>query len=132
MYEPPSSVVDFEADAEDVPPTSSFRPLEIKGYGTVAARKPQPAAVAMIAAAVNSKASAEFRNEALVMFVQVHLSPEDFSEMMRRQIMSEVPAGFSIGDVAEALATWGTSRPTKPSRRSALRRLTTGASSARS
>lgn len=132
MYEPPSSVIDLESDAEETPITGSFRPLEISGYGTISARKPQPAAVAMIAAAVRSKASAEFRNEALVMFIQAHMSADDFGEMMRRQITGEVPDRFSVGDVAEALATWGTARPTKPSRRSALRRLNTGAYSARS
>lgn len=115
MYSPPDSFIDFDSDAEEAPPTGRWRALEVKGYGELTARKPQPAAVSMLAAAVNSKASAEFRHEVLVLFVKTHVSEADFEEIMRRMVMGETEAGFSIGAVAEQIATWGTARPTLPS-----------------
>lgn len=133
MYEPPPSYVDFDSDVEDAgPPTRPYREFEMPNYGPVQARKPQPAAVTLLVAATNSKASDEFRNEANVLFLQRHLAPDDFEQVMYRMVAGEVPEAFSLGKVVEALATWGTARPTMPSSRCARRRLSTGARSARS
>lgn len=133
MYEPPPSYVDFDSDVEDAGlPTSLYRTFELPDYGPVQARKPQPAAVTLLVAATNSKASDEFRNEANVQFLQRHVAPDDFERIMFRMVTGEVPEAFSLGKVVEALATWGTARPTPPSSRCARRRLSTGALSARS
>ncbi|SLE68114.1 Uncharacterised protein [Mycobacteroides abscessus subsp. massiliense] len=117
MYDPPDSFDDMLGDADLVPQTGPFVPLEIPGVGVVRARRPMPNAVPVLAMSVNAKIDVVDKQGYLTLFLQNHLESGEHERILVTMMGGELPAD-SMGRVARAIATWGTARPTLPSSRS--------------
>lgn len=116
VYEPPTGDLDIEADAELAELTpGKYRTIEVDGVGTIHARWPLPNAVPALASAANSKISERARLDQLTLFIQNHIEPSEFVDLLARMSDPEVSEALpedTMLRVSRAIATAGTSRPT--------------------
>ena len=106
----------MEGDADDHPSPSDgpFHDLFVEGVGTVRARKPMPNAVPALAMAANADISGLKRTAYHERFVRNHIAPGEAERLLMGMMRGEFPHDtYSL--VSEAVATWGTARPTSPS-----------------
>ena len=124
MYSPPPGYVDCEADADTdietrgtvVPISAAFREIDVPEVGIIHARRPLPNAIPAIANAANAKISGAARVDYLDLFVQNHLAPDEFEDLLARMI--DPDSGLPVDTmlrVSRAIATAGTARPTRRS-----------------
>lgn len=112
MAKPPPGYIDMLGDAEDVPsPPGPYQDIEVEGVGTVRARKPMPNAVPNLAHSVAAHIDNTARADHLTRFVRNHLEYGEANRLLAGMIMGEFPAD-TYRLVGEAIATWGTARPT--------------------
>lgn len=112
MYSPPPGYVDIEADADAAPPpTGRHRELIVTGVGVFHARVPGPSAIAPLAMAANSKVDQHDRLTYLNKFIQHHLQPGEFEDLLARMITDEDLPGDAMLRLSRAIATTGTARP---------------------
>lgn len=116
MYDPPDSFDDMLGDADLAPPDGAFTALVVEGVGIVRARRPMPNAVPVLAMSSNAKLDAVAQQGYLTLFVRNHLDAGEHERILAGMIDGDLPAN-SIGQIARAIATWGTARPTSPSSR---------------
>lgn len=113
MYEPPPGQIDIEADAEAAEiPGGRYHEIEVEGVGTIHARRPMPNAVPALAGAANSKISDRARLDHLALFIQNHLLPAEFEDILVQMITDPDAAEDAMLRVSRAIATAGTARPT--------------------
>lgn len=110
-FEPPPGYVDMLDQAEESTFTKHFHPLDVDQVGVVKARKPMPNAVAALAMAANSSAGNEAQVDYLVLFVRNHIDEGELDRLFLGMMRGELPAN-TINLVSQAVATWGTARPT--------------------
>ena len=118
IYDPPPGYDDCESDAEDAPtpPGHPYRPLEVEDVGTFHARKPLPNAIPALAGAANSKVGPQVRIDQLNIFVQNHLAPGEYEQLLARMMDPDVDLpGDAMLRVSRAIATAGSARPTRRS-----------------
>jgi hypothetical protein len=118
MFSPPPGYVDCEADAEidqerRGESASKFHEIEVPDVGIIHARRPLPNAIPAIANAANAKISAQSRLDYLDIFIQNHLAPGEFEQLLARMMDpdGDMPADTMLR-VSRAIATAGTARPT--------------------
>jgi hypothetical protein len=99
------------ADADDIGVTGEFKVLDVPGVGTFSARRPRPPAVAVLAMASNPKADTAGRHDFVTRFVEDHLDPDQFVDLLTGMVGDRYSSDDAFGRVARALATWGTARP---------------------
>lgn len=119
MFSPPSGILDCESDGTDDEHrrgdrTGKYLELDVPKVGVVHARKPLPNAIPVLAGTVNSKITAQSRNDYLNLFLTNHLAPGTYETLLMRMMTEDLP-GDSIMRVCRAIATSGTARPTWPS-----------------
>lgn len=114
MFDPPSGVDDLACDVEDsIESSPRYRELivdRLDGY-IVSARRPSPRACHAISMAANSKIGTERQADHLTLFIRHHLTDESYVGIMAAMVEGTLPAD-ALTEVARALATWGTARPT--------------------
>lgn len=116
VWEPPPGFDDMLGDAELAPPDGRFVPLKVPGIGTVRARRPKVAAVPLLAMSVNpgidedKDKTAAAQADYMTLFVRTHLDDGEHERILEEMITGELPDN-TVGQVARALATWGTPRP---------------------
>lgn len=118
MYEPPPGYDDCEADgdAAPTPPGHPYHPIEVDGVGMIHARRPLPNAIPALAGAANAKVTDRSRTDYLTLFIQNHLAPGEFEELLVRMTDFDTPLpDDTMLRVSRAIATAGTARPTVPS-----------------
>ncbi|AWN04238.1 hypothetical protein FDJ57_gp37 [Gordonia phage Sour] len=115
MFDPPSGDADLGADAEDaVVRAPRYREFVVEKLGlTLEARRPDPRAAHALAMAANSKIGAQGQADHLTLFIRHHVSDESYRTILERTMLGDLPSD-SLTEVARALATWGTARPTVP------------------
>lgn len=130
MNSAPSGYDDFASDAEDAPPLGPVRDLHVEGVGVVRARKPLPRSGAALVAAVRPQMPAHFDQarrqdvtaklsaQGVERFLRLHLDDGEY-ERIADAMMDDALPDDTIGRVLEAIAAWGTGRPTRPSPRCA-------------
>jgi len=123
MYSPPSGITDCETDAEldeqarkVIPISAAYHRIEVPEVGVIHARRPLPNAVPTLANTVNAKISGEARADAIDRFVQNHLAPGEFKDLLSRMVDpdEDLPPD-ALHKVSQAIATAGTARPTRRS-----------------
>lgn len=77
-----------------------------------------PHSIANLAAAYRADIPAGKQQEHLVRFLRGHLADGEYERLMRGMMTDELPED-TVALVVEAIATWGTARPTVPSSRCA-------------
>lgn len=120
--EVPPGYEDMEADAElsDRPP-HPYRPVEVEGVGPVVFRPPLPAAVPVLAAAVRADTKDDARDNArrraaTVRFLTLHLAPGEWERIAARMLDPDDDLPDDTEQrIVQAIAGWGTARPTVPS-----------------
>lgn len=112
MREPPPGYDDILGDADGVPdPPGPYHSIEVEGVGPVRARKPMPNAVPNLAHSVAAHIDNQARADHLTRFVRNHLEYGEADRLLQGMIMGDLPAEtYSL--VGQAIATWGTGRPT--------------------
>lgn len=120
MYDPPPGYDDLMFDAGgDAPPVDPvYRELDVPGVGIVLARPPLPNAAGALAMAARANITAMAQVDYLGLFVRNHLAPGEVARLLFGQMDGRFPAD-TIQQVAKAVSTWGTARPTRRSSRSA-------------
>lgn len=110
---PPNGFLDMEGDAEDhpTPPNSPWHEIVVEGVGPVLARKPMPNAIPALARAADSDMPPEKRLAHHVRFVRNHVAPGEADRLLVGMMKKKFPHD-SYSLVSEAIATWGTGRPT--------------------
>lgn len=111
VYTPPASFTDALDDSmrnEDRDP--KFHPLEM-AFGTFYARAPLPNAVGALGNAVNSKITPDEQLNYIGLFVQNHMEPASFDDLIYGMMTGDYPPD-AVQEVSRAIATRGTSRPT--------------------
>lgn len=116
---PPAGYDDCESDAEDAVIISPrYREIDVPGVGILHARKPMPNAIPNLANAANSKISEQGRIDHLNRFIQNHLAPDEYEQLLARMMSpddgEELPDD-AVLRVSRSIATGGTARPTVPS-----------------
>lgn len=111
-YKPPSGMTDCEFDAAEVPFDGPFKPLEIRGVDTLMCRKPMGNAVGNLGKAVDAKISEDDRNSYIGLFVQNHLHPDSWDQLIEGMMLGKYQAN-AVQEVCQAITTWGTARPTR-------------------
>ncbi|QNL30159.1 hypothetical protein SEA_MARIOKART_32 [Gordonia phage Mariokart] len=114
MFDPPSGAADLEADVIDTEdPDPRYRDLEVERVDglTVRARRPSPRSCHAISMAANAKLGAEAQSDHLTLFVRHHLDDASYERVLYEMMDGTLPAD-ALTEVARALATWGTARPT--------------------
>ena len=125
MYSPPAGYVDCEADADAdqerrsqvvVPISAAYREIDVPGVGVLHTRRPLPNAIPALANAANAKITGQARVDYIDIFIQNHLKPGEFEELLARMIDpdEEMPVDTMLR-VSRAIATAGTARPTRRS-----------------
>ncbi|OHU29010.1 hypothetical protein [Mycobacteroides chelonae] len=114
MYDPPDSFDDMLGDADLVPQTGPFMPLDVPGVGIVRARRPLPNALPALAMSSNAKLDAVAQQGYMTLFIRNHLDEGEHDRLLAEMITGDLPVD-SVGRVVRAIATWGTARPTSPS-----------------
>lgn len=114
----PAAYADLESAAEDAPVTGKMRQLDVPGVGVIVARKPAPRAADVLAKSVRSRMSNKGKIDHLMLFLQDHMDPDGVAQLLSRMVDGNAPPD-AIAACAQAIATWGTSRPTGPSSRCA-------------
>lgn len=114
VYAPPDSFKDALSDAEMAANTSGYHELEVPDIGVFLSRKPMANAAGMLGNAVNAKISDEERNNYIGLFVQNHLAPESWDDLIEGMMLGHYPFN-AVGEVCRAITTWGTARPTRRS-----------------
>jgi hypothetical protein len=119
MFSPPPGYADCEADAERfdedharVTGRRRFHELDVPGVGKIHARRPLPNAIPALAGAANAKIGAQSRLDYLDIFIQNHLAPGEFEDLLRRMITDDDMPPDTMLRVSRAIATNGTARPT--------------------
>lgn len=120
MFSPPPGYDDCEADAHaDVErrkelgiKLSGFHEIDVPDVGIIHARRPLPNAIPALAGAANAKITAQSRLDYLDIFVQSHLAPGEFEDILARMITEDNMPEDTMLRVSRAIATAGTSRPT--------------------
>jgi len=118
LYDPPAGYDDCESDGEDnpTPPGHPYRELVVDEVGTFHARKPLPNAIPVLAGAANSKVGPQSRVDYLTVFIQNHLAPGEYEELMARMMdPDEVMPDDAVLRLSRAIATEGSARPTRRS-----------------
>jgi hypothetical protein len=111
MFDPPPGFDDMLSDAEDAPePSGRFYPLQVKGVGTVQARKPGPAAIPALAMSARRNLPLDVALAYLGLFVQTHTPSGWFEDLLATMIDGDVPHD-AVQRCAKAIATAGTARP---------------------
>lgn len=111
MWEPPKGFEDMLGDAELISPyTGPFVTLTVADVGPVLARRPRPDAVPHLAMSVNPDAEPEVQQHYATLFVRNHIDPADHERILAAMVDDSLP-DTTIGQLARALATWGTARP---------------------
>lgn len=121
MHEPPDGYEDLLHDSGgDVPrpATSGFRELDVPTVGVVLARPPLPNAAGALAMAANAKIDGMSQLNYLTLMIRNHLAPGELERILVGQMNSQYPAD-AVQQIARAVCTWGTARPTRRSSRSA-------------
>ncbi|QDF17564.1 hypothetical protein SEA_YAGO84_32 [Gordonia phage Yago84] len=114
MFDPPPGDADLQGDVEltDEPDTG-YRELTVEALKlTLQARRPSPRSCHAIAMAANAKLGAERQADHLTLFLRQNLSEESYREVLSGMMSGELPAD-ALQEVARALSTWGTARPTR-------------------
>lgn len=112
-HQPPPGFDDMQGDADDFPSPDDgpWHPLTVEGVGVIQARKPMPNAIPTLAAAANSRLSDAKRTGFHVRFVRTHVAPGEADRLLIGMATGEFPHdAYSL--VSNAIATWGTARPT--------------------
>lgn len=91
-----------------------YRPIEVKDVGTVKARKPLPNSVPALAMAANAQIGTKGQADYLMLFVKNHVPDYELERLLVGMMVGELPQN-TMSLVAEAVSTWGTARPTRPS-----------------
>lgn len=117
-FDPPPGYDDALDDAESVPLRPNFHRIKVPEVGWISARKPMPNAVASLAMVGNPKLKLEARAEFMMLFVRNHLDEGELDRVLYRMLTSPTAHPHTIEKIAQAVATWGTARPTSPSSRS--------------
>jgi hypothetical protein len=122
MFSPPPGYEDCEADADrfdealaemtGLDKTRHFHELNVPGVGLVHARRPMPNAIPALAGAANAKITAQSRLDYLDIFIQNHLKPGEFEDLLVRMITDDDMPPDTMLRVSRAIATNGTARPT--------------------
>ncbi|WAB09210.1 hypothetical protein SEA_LITTLEMUNCHKIN_34 [Gordonia phage LittleMunchkin] len=114
MFDPPVGDADLEGDAEITPDTPSpYRPLEVPKLGlTIQARRPSPKSCHAIAMAANAKIGTEAQVNHLTLFIRNNVTDDDYGRVLSSMMSGDLPAD-ALQEVARALSTWGTARPTR-------------------
>ncbi|UJE15687.1 hypothetical protein SEA_LIGMA_32 [Gordonia phage Ligma] len=114
MFDPPSGEADLEGDVADTADAPTrYRDLEVgKLNFTVSARRPSPRSCHAISMAANAKIGTGAQMDHLTLFVRHHLTDESYESILHGILIEELPAD-ALTEVARALATWGTARPTR-------------------
>lgn len=117
MYQPPSGYVDCESDAEidqerRGKSETKFHELDVPGVGVIHARRPLPNAIPAIANSANAKIGQQARIDHLDIFLQNHLAPGEFENLLERMMLEDDLPPDTMLRVSRAIATAGTARPT--------------------
>jgi hypothetical protein len=120
IYSPPAGYIDCEADAETsaVIHTGQYHEIEVPGVGIIHARRPLPNAIPALAGAANAKISDRSRVDYLDVFIQNHLRPGEFEELLAAMMDPDhdpVMPQDTMLRVSRAIATGGSARPTRRS-----------------
>lgn len=112
MYGPPAGYVDLQADAAAAPPMlGPYRELTVPDVGVFHAHTPPPPmAIAPLAMAANPKVDHAGRINYLDQFIQNHMQPGEFEDLLLRMITDDVPPDALLR-LSRAIATAGTARP---------------------
>lgn len=119
MFSPPPGYDDCESDAEadqerraasSVP--AAFKEIDVPEVGMIHARRPLPNAIPALAGAANAKITPQSRLDYLDIFVQNHLAPGEFEQILARMITDDDMPADTMLRVSRAIATNGTARPT--------------------
>lgn len=108
---PPPSFEDMLGDAEGVELIGPYHQIDVDKVGPVQARKPMPNAIPNLAQSARADVPDSTRTEHLNRFVRNHLNLGEADRLLEGMMCGDLPADtFSL--VAQAIAVWGTARPT--------------------
>lgn len=123
MSDLPSGFADMLGDAELAPPAAPLAELEVRGVGPVSARRPMPAAAALLAMSAKSaepkadEPAEEFEQRELLeqqgyvsRFIGEHLAGGEYERVLMAMMDGELPSD-TLTRITSAIATWGTARP---------------------
>lgn len=116
MFDPPDGYADLEGDSRSAPYSDHFFTLDVDDVGPVQVRAPMPNAVTTLATAGRSDIKLTSRSDYLVLFVRNHLGEGELERIYREMITGDMPSD-AIEQIARAIATADTARPTQPSSR---------------
>lgn len=118
MYDPPPGFDDLLFDAGGLAPPpdppEGYQELEVEGVGIVHARPPLPNAAGALAMAANSKIPTTAQVDYLTLMVRNHLAPGELARVLVGQMCGDYPSD-AVQQIAKAVCTWGTARPTRRS-----------------
>ena len=120
MFSPPPGYDDCESDAEAdqehradvIPISAAFKEIDVPGVGLIHARRPLPNAIPALAGAANAKITPQRRLDYLDIFIQNHLAPGEFVDLLARMMTEDDMPPDTMLRVSRAIATQGTARPT--------------------
>jgi hypothetical protein len=110
MFEPPPGYDDLLSDAAEAPIRGELAELEVADVGVIVCRRPYLRDAAALAMSVNRKATPDMQASYVQQFVTDHLEHDAFVDLLYRMIDGDLPAD-TVGLIARAIATCGTSRP---------------------
>ena len=113
MYSPPAGFEDIFTDAEQTDNLGPWATLEVEGVDSFRCRRPMPRAVAVLGNATKSKISEQSRNDYVGLFVSQHMSKKSLDKLLVGMMTGRYPVD-ATARVCQALAIWGTARPTVP------------------
>lgn len=118
LHEPPDGYEDLLYDSGGDLPVKheGYRELDVPTVGIVMARPPMPNAAGALAMAANAKIDSISQLNYLTLMVRNHLAPGELERILVGQMNSQYPAD-SVHQIARAVCTWGTARPTRRSSR---------------
>lgn len=115
MYNPPEGYVDFLDDvSRSLREYGPYLVHDIPDVGQFRIRRPIPKSLAALGSAVAAKISDAERTNYIGLFVQNHVEPDDFDDLLAGMITGKYPVD-AISQVCKSISTWGTARPTVPS-----------------
>lgn len=115
MHNPPEGYLDLLDDAErSLRDYGPYVVHDIPDVGSFRMRRPIPKSLAALGKAVAAKISNEERNSYIGLFVQNHMEPDDFTNLLAGMMLGKYPVD-SVSKICNSICTWGTARPTVPS-----------------
>lgn len=112
-HPPPPAYDDMLYDAD---PPDGFTDVDVPKVGVVRMRRPSPKSAAMLGAATNAKITDLERAGYQNLFVQTNTAEGEFERLLVGMVKGDMPED-TVMEVVRAIATLGTTRPTRRSHR---------------